>query len=100
MKNRKKSYLKIITLVPVPEPGTTVSRHKRTLGLITVGAQAVSNGVGTLGKLAGTAVGVAAAAKPLILLGLGKCKGNKNSPIWSQSRIYKCLSCFNRCMHK
>ena len=36
--------------------------------------QAAAAGIGTLGKIAGATLGVATAAKPLILLGLGKCK--------------------------
>ena len=52
------------------------NRNGKTLGLLTVGAQAVGTGVGTAGKVLGTAVGVLSAVKPLILLGLGKCKLN------------------------
>lgn len=60
---------------PEEAPETkTLSREKRTLGLLTVGAQAVSKGVGTVGKLAAAGLATAVAAKPLIILGLGKCK--------------------------
>jgi len=44
------------------------------VGLVTAGAQAVAGGVAGAGQLAGAAVSTIAAAKPLILLGLGKCK--------------------------
>ena len=57
----------------VPET-KTLSREKRTLGLLTVGAKAVAAGIGTAGKVAGATIATAAALKPLILLGLGKCK--------------------------
>ena len=46
----------------------------RTLGLITTGAQAVGSGIGAAGRVALALVGVAAAVKPLVVLGLGKCK--------------------------
>ena len=49
-------------------------REGKTLGLLTVGAQTLSSGVGTAGKVLGTAVGVMSAIKPLILLGVGKCE--------------------------
>ena len=49
-------------------------REPRTLGLLTAGAGALQAGIGAAGSAVGTAIGVAAAAKPLILLGLGKCK--------------------------
>ncbi|TRY73555.1 hypothetical protein TCAL_15761 [Tigriopus californicus] len=48
------------------------SRPKRTLGLLTAGGSAVGAGLGAAGSAAATAFGVAASAKPLILLGLGK----------------------------
>ena len=41
---------------------------------MTLGANAVSTGVGAAGAAAATAIGTVAAAKPLILLGLGKCE--------------------------
>ena len=50
------------------------ARQPRTLGLLEFGANALSNGIGAVGGAAATAVGAVAAAKPLILLGLGKCK--------------------------
>ncbi len=43
-------------------------------GLLTVGAQAAAGGLSVAGQVAGAAVSTVAAAKPLILLGLGKCK--------------------------
>ena len=49
-------------------------RQGRTLGLLTVGAQALSSGVGTAGKILGATVAGIAAVKPLILLGGAKCK--------------------------
>jgi hypothetical protein len=36
--------------------------------------QAVASGIGTLGKIAGATLATAAAVKPLIILGLGKCE--------------------------
>lgn len=54
------------------------SRQKRTLGLLTAGANAVGAGLGAAGSAAATAFGVAASAKPLILLGLGKCEYLEN----------------------
>ncbi len=56
------------------EEDETNSRQKRTLGLLTVGANALSDGVGTAGVLAGTAIAAVSAIKPLLLLGIGKCK--------------------------
>ena len=50
------------------------SRQKRTLGLLTAGADTVATGLGTAGTMAATAVGIISAIKPLVLLGLGKCK--------------------------
>ena len=52
-------------------------RQGRTLGLLTVGAQALSSGVGTAGKILGATVAGIAAVKPLILLGGAKCKLKK-----------------------
>ena len=52
-------------------------RQGRTLGLLTVGAQALSSGVGTAGKILGATVAGIAAVKPLILLGGAKCKLRK-----------------------
>lgn len=49
----------------------------RTLGLVTAGANVVGSGIGTIGRLAAVAVGLVAAVKPLIILGLGKCKYKK-----------------------
>ena len=49
-------------------------RQGKTLGLLTVGTQALGSGIGTAGKVLGTAVAALTAVKPLLLLGLGKCK--------------------------
>jgi hypothetical protein len=57
----------------IPEEKSN-DRQKRTLGLLTVGAQMAQSGVGTAGKVALTALGLVSAIKPLILLGIGKCK--------------------------
>ena len=56
-------------------------RQGRTLGLLTVGAQALSSGVGTAGKILGATVAGIAAVKPLILLGGAKCKLKKKKKI-------------------
>ncbi len=47
-------------------------REGRTLGLMQWGLQTAGAGLGAVGSAASTALGVAAAAKPLIFLGLGK----------------------------
>ena len=57
--------------------GREGGRQGRTLGLLTVGAQALSSGVGTAGKILGATVAGIAAVKPLILLGGAKCKLKK-----------------------
>ena len=57
--------------------GRKGGRQGRTLGLLTVGAQALSSGVGTAGKILGATVAGIAAVKPLILLGGAKCKLRK-----------------------
>ena len=49
-------------------------RQGKTLGLLSVGTSALGSGVGTAGKVLGTAVAAISAIKPLLLLGLGKCK--------------------------
>ena len=46
----------------------------RTLGIITTGAGLAGNALGAAGRVALALVGVAAAVKPLLVLGLGKCK--------------------------
>jgi len=56
----------------MPKPSS--SREGRTLGLLTVGAQALGEGVGAVGAAAATAAGTVASVKPLLLLGLGKCE--------------------------
>ena len=61
------------------------SRQKRTLGLLTVGAQALSGGVGKAAVIAGATIAAVTAIKPLILLGVGKCKSCiKKSEILNQ----------------
>ena len=55
-------------------PVEVSSRQPRTLGILTVGARAVGTGIAAAGKATGTAVAATAAAKPFILLGLGKCE--------------------------
>ena len=49
-------------------------RQGKTLGLLTVATSALGSGASTAGAALGTAVGVISAVKPLLLLGLGKCK--------------------------
>ena len=46
----------------------------RTLGILTVGANTAGTALGAAGRMALALVGVAAAVKPLIVLGLGKCE--------------------------
>ena len=46
----------------------------RTLGVITTGANLAGSAIGAAGRVALALVGVAAAVKPLLVLGLGKCK--------------------------
>ena len=58
----------------IPGENQKLNRQKRTLGLVTAGAGAVSEGIGAAGAIAATAVGILSAVKPLIILGLGKCK--------------------------
>ena len=58
----------------IPSSNPDDQGDARTLGLATVAAGAIGSGIGTIGRLAATAIGVLAAAKPLIMLGLGKCK--------------------------
>ena len=58
----------------IPKEEKENHRQGKTLGLLTVGTQALGSTVGTAGKVLGTAVGVISAIKPLLLLGLGKCK--------------------------
>ena len=61
--------------VEIETPNTNgSSRQGRTLGLLTVGAEALGEGLSTAGAAAVTAATTAAAVKPLILLGLGKCE--------------------------
>ena len=48
----------------------------RTLGVITTGANLAGSALGAAGRVALALVGVAAAVKPLLVLGLGKCKSN------------------------
>merc|ERR1719367_1400546 len=50
----------------------SLSRQKRTLGIITTGANIAANGLSTAGKVAAGAIAVASAVKPLIMLGVGK----------------------------
>ena len=49
-------------------------RQGKTLGLLTVATSALGSGASPAGAALGTAVGVISAVKPLLLLGLGKCK--------------------------
>ena len=53
--------------------------EERTLGIIQTGAGVVGTGLSTAGKLAAAAIGVVSAVKPLIMLGVGKCK---HQPFW------------------
>ena len=46
----------------------------RTLGVVTTGANLAGSALGAAGRVALALVGVAAAVKPLLVLGLGKCK--------------------------
>ena len=46
----------------------------RTLGVVTTGASLAGSALGAAGRVALALVGVAAAVKPLLVLGLGKCK--------------------------
>ena len=48
--------------------------EERTLGIIQTGAGVAATGLSTAGKLAAAAIGVVSAVKPLIMLGVGKCK--------------------------
>ena len=50
----------------------SAAREPRTLGLAVAGTQLASSAVGAVGSAAATALGVAAAVKPLILAGLAK----------------------------
>lgn len=49
-------------------------RQGRTLGLATLGVKALGEGVKLLGSATAGAIGTTIAAKPLVILGLGKCK--------------------------
>ena len=46
----------------------------RTLGVAITGANLASSALGAAGRVALALVGVAAAVKPLLVLGLGKCE--------------------------
>ena len=46
----------------------------RTLGVVTTGANLAGSALGAAGRVALALVGVAAAVKPLLILGLGKCE--------------------------
>jgi len=63
-----------IEAIVIAEDETENPREKRTLGLLTVGTRLVGAKLAAAGSVAAATVGVVAAAKPLILLGLGKCK--------------------------
>ena len=53
---------------------TNQEGQARTLGLVTTGANLAGSAISTVGRVALALVGVAAAVKPLIILGLGKCE--------------------------
>ena len=62
-------------------------RQGKTLGLLTVGTSALGSTVGSVGAALGTAVGIISAVKPLVLLGLGKCKFLKYRKCKLQSEL-------------
>ena len=63
--------------------------------VLTVGAQALGEGLGAAGSAAVTAATTAAAVKPIILLGLGKCECSKNNCLHLQ-----CLRLWPLCATK
>ena len=64
----------ISTYIQSSENNEKNHRQGKTLGLLTVGANALSPVVSTAGQVALGTIAAISAIKPLILLGIGKCK--------------------------
>ncbi len=72
----------VLRVDPAESPSqqlVSTHRQKRTLGLLQLGANVLSTGVGAAGGAALTAAGAVAAAQPLILLGLGAGQSGASS---------------------